>query len=1010
MPASLRTHPQWGEYLLARSELVVDLRDEVHARALSGQRDRTADHPHRQIPTRTHRPEDDPQDRAGDRPEDRAAAWTTTPAWARNRLRPEDPVVADVEVWRAAMHVGRNDHRPTGRPMLAKAQARYQRSLDRRITGDRTPAMQEWGHVLSHALGGSSRVRADDFAPQLAERLSAISRAGIDAGRLVRQEVHPDGSHQAAEAPRAFRPLPDDHAAAALWWRISGRLSPAVAAQMDQDGGPYSLTNWTPRLAELVGADRADRIQASTWWPALTTVVEHARQRGWQLDALLGLSARAEPNEPWADAAACDTGSASARSDGIDEAQAMLWRASIALDPVPADPDHPESEEEASIPDPFGPGAAPEDLWTGYHPEHQVHSAGPALSVSLDDLDGLKPDGQAGPQVEGIAEADADDDADEVFRRLRQVALTRDLNAARHIQLPPSGAEEARAYEREVDRAASPVSETRMLEINALAHAFFEQHLPGSWGQRHLRDRFGLDSCSTSGTSQLRDQFRPGQAPAGWTNLAKHLRRHGVADEELLATGLVTTASTGRLIDRFRDRVVFPITAPGRVPISGDGERGPVQILGFVGRRHPDLVDVDPATGEHDIKAGPKYLNTADTLIFHKGAQLYAGYYGDAQANKPDEAVQTNLGTIGSLLEAGAVPVVVEGPMDAIAITAASAGVYVGVAPLGTSFTEEQASQLASLHHRTGVRPIVATDPDTAGRVAAERAYWMLATHGVDPDYARLPAHTDPADLLVRRGPAGVAAALAAAVPLAGVLLDERLDHLDRIGLTQTARVGDAPPVAVSTDLARLVAAQDPGRWMDDIARIAERLHQPVEDLQRNLLGAAKAWELDPRQPAQQALGGIHQVRQRLAATEMLAPSQRWAPLGAALDSRLPQEPDWGAAAMMIQDGHDQGHHVAAAARALVAEQPLGDRPAQDLRYRLADRLNIDIPDFDDVNPQTPKHPAVGRSEAPNAAPGVDASGPTHGGGRGIADHRDGARGRPFGEIGRSETHRPGTR
>ena len=109
-----------------------------------------------------------------------------------------------------------------------------------------------------------------------------------------------------------------------------------------------------------------------------------------------------------------------------------------------------------------------------------------------------------------------------------------------------------------------------------------------------------------------------------------HLRGRGVTDDELLETGLATRARTGNLIDRFRDRAVLPITHED-------------QILGFVARRHPDLTD--------DDHAGPKYLNTADTVLFHKGAQLY--------------------GAIPALLEAGAVPVLVEGPIDALAVTLA---------------------------------------------------------------------------------------------------------------------------------------------------------------------------------------------------------------------------------------------------------------------------------------------------------------------------------------------------
>ena len=195
----------------------------------------------------------------------------------------------------------------------------------------------------------------------------------------------------------------------------------------------------------------------------------------------------------------------------------------------------------------------------------------------------------------------------------------------------------------------------------------------------------------------------------------------------MMITGVAVTASTGRLIDRFRDRVVFPIIHDGKV-------------LGFVGRRHPDLSDVD--------RAGPKYLNTGDTPLFHKGAQLF--------------------GALQDQLSDGAIPVIVEGPMDAIAVTLASRGRYIGVAPLGTSLTDEQAHQLA----RIGRQPIVATDADLAGRIAAERDFWMLSCYRLDPLHARLPDGTDPADLLALGGPTALTEALTAAQPLAEQLLD----------------------------------------------------------------------------------------------------------------------------------------------------------------------------------------------------------------------------------------------
>jgi DNA primase catalytic core len=221
----------------------------------------------------------------------------------------------------------------------------------------------------------------------------------------------------------------------------------------------------------------------------------------------------------------------------------------------------------------------------------------------------------------------------------------------------------------------------------------------------------------------------------------------------MIITGVATFASTGRLIDRFRDRVVFPIIHNG-------------QVLGFIGRRRPDISDLD--------RAGPKYLNTAETPLFHKGAQLF--------------------GVVQDQLSIGAVPVLVEGPMDAIAVTLASRGRYIGVAPLGTSLTDEQAAQLAHL----ALHPIVATDADAAGRIAAERDYWMLSCQRLDPLHAPLPEGTDPADLLALKGPTALTKALAAAQPLAERLLDERLTNL--------------PPAQALLETAQVIAAREPSR------------------------------------------------------------------------------------------------------------------------------------------------------------------------------------------------------
>ena len=261
-----------------------------------------------------------------------------------------------------------------------------------------------------------------------------------------------------------------------------------------------------------------------------------------------------------------------------------------------------------------------------------------------------------------------------------------------------------------------PVPRNRLLAINEMALAFYQAQFPDSWGRDYLRDRMGQDLTGDP-------RFRPGQAPAGWTRLVDHLHRHGVTDQEMLAAGVATTARTGRLIDRFRDRIIFPIT-------NHNGE-----VLGFVGRRHPDAADT--------ALAGPKYLNTAETPLYHKSAQLFGAQN----------------------LTAGQIPVIVEGPIDAIAVTLAGGGRYVGVATLGTSLTDEQATQLA--HH--GADPIVGTDADIPGQVAAERAFWHLTPHGLNPRHATWPDSTDPADVLTLHGPQPLIAALDRARPLGDV-------------------------------------------------------------------------------------------------------------------------------------------------------------------------------------------------------------------------------------------------
>ena len=277
IPTGLRAHPEWGGYLTARSELVATLADQIRA----------------------------------------SVADTDTPEWATEHGSTVPArVLADVQVWRAAMQVDAEDRRPTGPLQPQKAARAWQRHLDHQVAGDLYPAMQEWGWLLDQI---GPNLTEDDFAPVLAGQLAAISRTGMDARQLLSSAASTGG------------PLPDDHAAAALWWRISRHLTPAAADQIDADR--TLATAWTFRLAELLGADRAEALQSSRWWPPLVTAVGNALERGWRLDDLI---------RP-----------AGSQQDGLDDlCQALLSRISLLTDPVPT----------VELYEPFL-GSAPSDMW-----------------------------------------------------------------------------------------------------------------------------------------------------------------------------------------------------------------------------------------------------------------------------------------------------------------------------------------------------------------------------------------------------------------------------------------------------------------------------------------------------------------------------------------------------------------------------------------------------------------------------------------------------------------------
>jgi DNA primase len=262
-------------------------------------------------------------------------------------------------------------------------------------------------------------------------------------------------------------------------------------------------------------------------------------------------------------------------------------------------------------------------------------------------------------------------------------------------------------------------------DIVELAAKFFEASLAARAGAKargYLADR-GIDAAT-----QLR--FRLGYAPGGRDEggrfaLKEHLGKEGISVEDMVEAGLLVAGDDIPVpYDRFRDRVMFPIT----------DLRG--RVIAFGGRAL-----------EKDASA--KYLNSPETPLFHKGATLY------------------NIGAARAAAHKGSPVVAVEGYVDVIAMV--SAGFPATVAPLGTALTAEQLALLWKMADE----PTLCFDGDAAGRRAAYRAIDLALPQlaaGKSLKFASLPAGHDPDDLVRSGGREAVSEVLGAAEPLAQAL------------------------------------------------------------------------------------------------------------------------------------------------------------------------------------------------------------------------------------------------
>lgn len=694
VPPGLATHPRWSTYLALRADQVKSLAAQV-------------------------------------RQDSRDLDEADLPEWAHT-IDTDRRLVADVAVWRASRAIPDTDDTVLGAPNMETLLAqRSAARLQKRIV-----AVQQ--RAMPSTLGGlltelEPRLAGDPWLPVLLRRLGVAERAGVGVEKLLREALS--------------SPLPDDHPAAATWYRVAGALAPTTALS----GADTRLRpDWTPTMVALLPDGVGGRIIRDHQWPTLVAVVEAARDAGAEpasllanAAALLGLNRPdcAVPSNEWAITLAWRVTDLLNHPESADQGTGY----DDEPPPIPEDGDVPDDEVEALLAE-----------WARQRVADQPHLAGDPLAEPV------------GADAEPIQADDTDQ--------------------AGHEPAP------------------APTSVSRIVELNAAAAAFYRDHYAGG-PAAYVAGRFGGDDLSSDPSVTI------GYAPAGWRSLTTHLKGQGVTDQELVDAGLSVFSKRGELIDVFRDRVMVGIH-------DSDG-----QLVGFSGRSAPGA---DPSV--------PKYLNTRTTDAFVKGAVLFG------------------LAEHRDLIEAGAVPVRVEGWFDAIAVTKAGSGRVVGCAPLGTALTTAQADMIAEAAGPDHV-VLYAADNDRAGQQAAARDYVSLTLAGADPrrlmliDFADPSAQLkDPAEAYQRD--AGVSLGRTLAAPhLAPGLVDQLItarvaQDAERIGRDEVGSV-----VAAARDAGRLIAALPAEQWDSHITVAADVLaatgatHDPHALVARETIEAAMAWE-----------------------------------------------------------------------------------------------------------------------------------------------------------------------
>ena len=290
--------------------------------------------------------------------------------------------------------------------------------------------------------------------------------------------------------------------------------------------------------------------------------------------------------------------------------------------------------------------------------------------------------------------------------------------------------------ERETEDPRDAAERERRERLYALLERTAAYYVRVLWERRRGRARARVPGLARAGGGRAaRVPRRLGAGRLG-SRVQRARAGRATANDELLAAGLIQTSRGGSgFIDRFRGRITFPLA----------DERG--RVLGFGARAmKPDQQ--------------PKYLNTSDGPIFHKGRIVYGADLARAAAAKAGRVV------------------LVEGYTDVIALH--QAGVPEVVAQMGTALTDAQITAIAKL----APKALFCQDPDRAGQESVARGIAALrgvnserTTRGVEFRIVRLPAGQDPADVVQRSGADAMRALLDDAVPIERFEVERALEQ-----------------------------------------------------------------------------------------------------------------------------------------------------------------------------------------------------------------------------------------